>query len=514
MGVKTITISADNLRLADGSNGLKIVATAPYLVNSVFSNSVTYVANNLEYTPSSDGASYIVTGVVKGASIISIPSHYDGPSGRLPVRAINTSAFYENTDITSVTISSNVRNIGSEAFAGCTNLYELVFKDINPIIYFKNSAKWDNPQILEYVSESPEMPDMTWVGTDSSGCDIYTVSISQSTKYIQFSGRNISTGVPSLTFNNLTCFGCYETYLDSTGSYSVRLCDPDCAAVEAHIADFDLTIGARAFQYCDGLKSTNIPNYVYKLNDTAFMNASALTDVTFSETSGIKSIGRMAFQNCRSLNEITLPDSLEKIGSYAFEACRGLLKVDVGDGLKEIGNNAFYDCEKLTTVSMGADNLLEKIGDYAFCGCDALTALGQPNNKLPNTLWFIGKYAFASCNKITKINFAGTSTAQASGWFYTSGDVSANRTTDGEYNALSADSIKDQPSIATALTNTLQAYTWFKIKQMPAPTISINEGILSITDKTGIADTFMVYVGDDHWATINTSNSSITIIKK
>lgn len=56
----------------------------------------------------------------------------------------------------------------------------------------------------------------------------------------------------------------------------------------------------------------------------------------------LKVIGKKAFM-WSYIEEIELPKSLRYIGDYAFQDCRWLLNVDIPEGVEEIGKRAFFD---------------------------------------------------------------------------------------------------------------------------------------------------------------------------
>ena len=80
----------------------------------------------LEYTLSSDGKSYSVTGIgtCKDSRIV-IPAKYNN----LPVTTIGDGAFADYIRPTSVTIPDSVTTIGNRAFSGCDNLSSVTIPD-------------------------------------------------------------------------------------------------------------------------------------------------------------------------------------------------------------------------------------------------------------------------------------------------------------------------------------------------------------------------------------------------
>ena len=64
----------------------------------------------------------------------------------------------------------------------------------------------------------------------------------------------------------------------------------------------------------------------------------------------VTSIGSTAFDYCRGLTSVTIPDSVTSIGYQAFFGCSGLTSVTIGNGVTNIDNHAFYDCNRLSGV--------------------------------------------------------------------------------------------------------------------------------------------------------------------
>ena len=63
-----------------------------------------------------------ITGYTGAGGAVTIPNTING----LTVTSIGTNAFFDSTNITSVTISGNITNIGSFAFEGFSNLVSVV----------------------------------------------------------------------------------------------------------------------------------------------------------------------------------------------------------------------------------------------------------------------------------------------------------------------------------------------------------------------------------------------------
>jgi hypothetical protein len=63
------------------------------------------------------------------------------------------------------------------------------------------------------------------------------------------------------------------------------------------------------------------------------------------------SIEDSAFEDCKSLASVLMPDSVTSIGDDAFKGCANLASVTIGSGVKSILNNAFSECTSLESVT-------------------------------------------------------------------------------------------------------------------------------------------------------------------
>ncbi len=148
-----------------------------------------------------------------------------------------------------------------------------------------------------------------------------------------------------------------------------------------------------AFQFCEGLKSVNIPQSVTSI-DAAFSGCKGLTDVTIPNS--VSSIGNFAFSNCSSLSSLSIPNSVSSIGNGAFQECSSLSSLSIPSSVTVIGDMAFSYCTSLSDLILPES--ITMIGESSFIECKSLKSLVIPKNVLS-----IGTYSFNDCDGLETI---------------------------------------------------------------------------------------------------------------
>ena len=150
------------------------------------------------------------------------------------------------------------------------------------------------------------------------------------------------------------------------------------ANIPASVEDYDsvaysvTSIGERAFEGCRGLTSVTIPNSVTSIGGSAFSDCSSLASVTIPNS--VTSIGEYAFYGCSGL---PVENNLRYADTYLVEAVnKTLSSYTIKEGTKWIGEDAFNDFSGLTSVTI--PNSVTSIGDYAFRNCSGLTSVTAP----------------------------------------------------------------------------------------------------------------------------------------
>ena len=116
---------------------------------------------------------------------------------------------------------------------------------------------------------------------------------------------------------------------------------------------------------CDGLE---IVSNIYEKDGFGY--------ITFNRE--IDTIWSNAFENCHTLSNIYLPNSIRTIDSLAFGNCVNLSMIDIPDNVETI-NTAFMNCG-LVSVYIPAS--VKTIHQYAFYGCRLVAVHINPDNTM------------------------------------------------------------------------------------------------------------------------------------
>ena len=274
--------------------------------------------------PSRDFTFDATTGTIKkyngNDAVVNIPSEINGT----PVTTIGNAAFRDSS-VTSVTIPANVTEIGSNAFAGCTNLTSVNYE-----------GDWSN---LTIQSGNPAVQD----------------AANEQLFDFEFILNNTAVIV-----NNYNCKG---TAADVT--------IPSCYKGKPVTA-----INNAAFPN-SAVTSVTIPDSITSIPDAAFVNCSQLTNISIPNS--VTYIGYSAFSSCTSLKSITLPSSLSTISKALFSGCSQLTTIHIPVSVTSIENDAFAGCSQLTTIHIPVS--VTSIGNCAFAGCPSSMTVTYSGSK-------------------------------------------------------------------------------------------------------------------------------------
>jgi hypothetical protein len=307
-----------------------------------------------QYTTSTnaDNTLTIIGYTGPGGNVV-IPTNING----LTVASIGSFAFFDSTNLTSVTIPGGIPNIGEWAFADCYNLTGAIIAN----------------------------------GVITVGDDAFLNCFSLANVKIPASVTNVGVGL-FVSCLNLAVITVPPLNLFYSSVNGVLFNKSQTTLI----------------QYPDGLGgSYTIPGSVTNIGNDAFAGALLLTNVTIP--SGVTSIGESAFEES-GLTSLAIPSGVISVGNYAFYDCQVLTNLTIPGGVANIGNDAFaYTSLTNVTIPGGVTN----IGTSAFIDCPNLV-----NVTISGSVTNIGTAAFYVCANLSNVFFLGNAPTVGSSLFY------------------------------------------------------------------------------------------------
>ena len=153
------------------------------------------------------------------------------------------------------------------------------------------------------------------------------------------------------------------------------------------------SIGPEAFDICRNLTNVTIPNSVKSIGRGAFLNCNSLSSITIPDS--VTSLGDGMFFQCNSLTSVTIPQGITSIGSLMFYGCSSLTDVIIPNSVTDIGNDAFYGCIELANITIPYG--VTHIHGTAFSNS------GLTSVTIPDSVTYIGNRAFGDCKRLTHV---------------------------------------------------------------------------------------------------------------
>lgn len=347
-----------------------------------------------------DGGVELVN-VESTALSVRLPAETDGRR----IVGVADGAFYNCSNLESVTLPEGLKYIGKHAFSGCENLRKVDIPDTVETIGANALSACVALRELHLPEKLREIPE----GLCYTCAQLETV--------------NLPDNVTKIGDEAFYC--CYQLqntpmpeHLTELGNYAFAFC--------TSFTELDLPKGVRklsggTFCGCEGITEFTVPQQLEDMGSLAFMGCTQLSayaveegnlkytvqdgvlytdsgatlfsypignpQTSFTIPEGVTLVFDAAFFRAEKLSEVKFPSTLQRIGAGAFEFCTALKSADMPEGTELLYENAFADCKTLAHVTL--PSTLRGVGNYAFFNCPQLKEI-----TVPASCRTVGEYAF------------------------------------------------------------------------------------------------------------------------
>lgn len=252
-----------------------------------------------------------------------------------------------DTDITSVQLPQTVEAIGQQAFQGCWQLSSVTIPNSVKKIEFRAFAETPLKEIYSMIKEPFALADeafryqYTDAETYYNRVTLY-VPAGTKAKYEPTDGwkefKNIVEMEGSEPLKK------WDTFEVDGINYTVTNTNP----LEAQVGKYGENLAINQ----DTTGDIIIPSFVIGPDDNTYL---------------VTSIRPGAFERCKKITSVSIPNTVTIIGEEAFARCTSLTSVNIPDSVITIEFGAFYHCEALPSISL--PNTVTSIEERAFLGC-------------------------------------------------------------------------------------------------------------------------------------------------
>ena len=297
--------------------------------------------------------------------------------------------FYRNSNIKSVIIENSVTSVGDSAFEYCTNLTSV--KIPNSVTSIGDYA-FDGCTSLTSVT-IPNSVTSIGLGAFSDCTSLTSIEVSDNNKNYA--------SVDGVLFNK---------------DKSELITYPAGKADSEYVIPNSVTnIGDFAFYGCTSLTIVTIPNSVISILLGTFDDCTSLTSIdvekdnpTYLSQDGVlfnkDKSELITYPAGKTDSTYIIPDGVTII-AYAFDSCKNLTRVTIPNSVTNIGNGAFEDCTSLTSINIG--NSVTSIGNDAFSGCTSLKDVYYTGSQSDWKKISIGSYNDCLTNATIHYNWSG-----------------------------------------------------------------------------------------------------------
>ncbi len=354
------------------------------------------------------------------------------------LKYIGDFTFSYDRALESVVLNEGLETIGEYAFYSCQGMTECVISDT--VVTIGNSAFTDCSSIesVDVPASVESLGDFFFAGSKS----LTDINVDENNNcYLDIDGVLYNKDVTKLLVYPAGREEIKYTIPDTVKEIDVRAFSYATALTEIDIPESVEVINDGAFLYCTSLESITFPEKVTEIYGNSLMGCMALETInihdnielidagafmstafynneenwtegnlylenylisaspeysgTFSVKEGTTLIAGYAFDSCRNLEEVHLPDTVKYICKGAFFGCSSLDEITIPDSVERVDNLAFLMCSSLEDVTLS-----EKMDTITMM---AFSRTGLREFTVPSNIKTIEASAFGFCTELESV---------------------------------------------------------------------------------------------------------------
>lgn len=329
------------------------------------------------------------------------------------VTSIGQFAFGSCFKIKTITIPESVTSIAYSAFNRCYALEEINYNAVSVADFvssnyvFSCAGTSGNGVTVNFGENVNSLPDYLFyqAGVSSYATNITSVNfLGNKVKSIGSYAFGNLTKIKTITIpENVTSIG-YAAFNECSGLEEINFNAISINLSSSHSIFYKAGYNGNGVTLNFGENVEHVANYLIQSSSAKITQVNFLGDK-------VKSIGNYAFQNCASITDFVVPESVISIGNYAFDNCILLENISISDNVTSIGNYAFYRCSALTSVTIPKGVIT--LGRNLFKDCTALTSVSIVGATADN-------WGYANFDTATKWNVLDLTNSSTNAGYFTS----------------------------------------------------------------------------------------------
>lgn len=330
-----------------------------------------FESKGINYTITSDSTVEVSPKEFKYKGTVNIPSYVTYQQNRYKVTRIGKNAFSGSWELLEVTLPETVTEIATQAFSMCgkmklTKIPSGVKRiEKEAFMFCHKLALHDLPESLEFLGERVFY------------CSRLPQKVVLPASLVEIENSPFGNG-------------------DGLAEIIVAEGNPNYISYQGVLYNRDTTV---LLNYPVSKADLHeIPLSVERIDRRAFNSTKAIKEITIP--SSVNSIGVRAFEDSK-IEKVVIEHGLELIDSFAFNSCRDLHIIQLPNSLKLIQPEVFYACSSLKSVKLPIS--IPHIPEKAFMYCGSLESI-----EIPSSVVMIDKLSFSNCKSLQSVSIPGS----------------------------------------------------------------------------------------------------------